>query len=71
MLFYEIALKIPKMKLKLVTASENTSTSSRLELYLKLVKHGLGTLVWLTSYDRINQSIFHSTYLFPVHDKID
>jgi hypothetical protein len=47
-LLYESALKTQKMNLKSAMACENTSISYRSKLYLKLVKHGLRTLVWLT-----------------------
>jgi hypothetical protein len=47
-LLYESALKTQKMNLKPVMACEDTSISYRSKLYLKLVKHGLWTLVWLT-----------------------
>jgi hypothetical protein len=47
-LLYENALKTQKMNLKPVMACEDTSTSCRSKLYLKLLKHGLWPLVWLT-----------------------
>jgi hypothetical protein len=48
--------------LKSAMACEDTSISYRSKLYLKLIKHGLWTLVWFTSYDQMHNT--QEFYLF-------